>query len=159
MLEPLPKLPSFPRQSPHILTAMTYAYQTPWWIETDCDEFYWFSREYGRILRHHFNNIDYRLANIYKLYEDAHKRLSKAIEQDTPDQFGQAFTDMSCNITHWEFESLLNAAGASLDIIARLVGPAYQENSPPSFSKLCKKKIYMAMLIYYEKHRNFGFLS
>jgi hypothetical protein len=139
MLTSLPNLPVLKRESPKILKAMQKAYQDPWWPESDEDEFYWFSREYGRVLRHHFWNMDYRLQRIHCLYVSAHERASKDLEDAPPEQFGYSFSDQSCLVTHWEFEGFLNAAGAALDVIARLVGPAYTENTPPSFSKLCKK--------------------
>ena len=66
--------------------------------------------------------------------------MSEDLSSAPVEQFGQAFGDRTCSLVHWEFEALLNAAGASLDVIARLIGPAYSENTPVSFSRFCKKK-------------------
>lgn len=40
---------------------------------------------------------------------------------------------------YWNFESFLNAINTALDILSRIVGLAYSENTPVSFSKICKK--------------------
>jgi hypothetical protein len=40
---------------------------------------------------------------------------------------------------YWDFEAFLAAVGSALDVLARLVGLAYKDQTPPSFSKLCAK--------------------
>jgi hypothetical protein len=40
---------------------------------------------------------------------------------------------------YWDFESLLSALSSALDILARLAGLAYAEQTPLSFSKLCRR--------------------
>jgi hypothetical protein len=40
---------------------------------------------------------------------------------------------------YWDFESFLSGVNVALDLLARVVGPAFPQESPPSFSKLCKK--------------------
>jgi len=42
-------------------------------------------------------------------------------------------------MVYWDFEAFLNALGAALDVLARLVGTAFKEQTPPSFTKLCKR--------------------
>jgi hypothetical protein len=40
---------------------------------------------------------------------------------------------------YWDFESYLSEINVALNLLARVVGPAFQQESPPSFNRLCKK--------------------
>ena len=44
------------------------------------------------------------------------------------------------NLLYWDFEAFLSAVGSALDILARVVGPAYEEQAPVSFNRLCSKQ-------------------
>ena len=42
---------------------------------------------------------------------------------------------------YWDFESFLAEIGIVLDLLARIVGTAYRDEMPPSFSPFCRKQI------------------
>jgi hypothetical protein len=39
---------------------------------------------------------------------------------------------------YWDFESFLSEVSIALDLLARVIGPAFREQSPPSFNRLCE---------------------
>jgi len=42
---------------------------------------------------------------------------------------------------YWDFESFLAEIGIVLDLLARIVGTAYRDEMPPSFSPFCRKQV------------------
>lgn len=55
--------------------------------------------------------------------------------------FEMVYSDKSISAMYWDFESFLSAINISLDILARIVGTAYVDQTPVSFNKLCKKDL------------------
>jgi len=102
-------------------------------------EFAWFAREYPRVYRYHIDHVEFRLTQIHAKYQKAHRHFASEIEKAEKSCFGMAMGDKDTLQVYWDFESFLNAMSSSLDILARIVGTAYVEQTPPSFNKLCKK--------------------
>lgn len=102
-------------------------------------EFCWFIREYPRCYRYHLQCASYRLESIYNIYIKAHKYFLSEISQATENCFGFSRSDKETAIIYWEFDALLSSINTALDILARIVGTAYKEQTPPNFNKLCKK--------------------
>ena len=138
LAKPLPRLPKIATalQSPPIVrfcdSVRFQADQPP-----EMDEFLWFIREYPRLYRRHVDHIDHRLANIHTTYTDFHRRLCGILTQENPIRFGGSATfDADVNTIFWDFEALLSATGSALDILVRIVGTAFREQTPPNFNKL-----------------------
>lgn len=132
LLLPLPPKPSITLRSPFVVQVLDDI-RLP--IDDDAlAEFAWFIREYPRIYRHHFDHAEWRLLEIYRKYELMHREYSGK-------PIGGLWSVMNENTSrvYWDFEAFLNGVGAALDILARVVGTAYTEQTSPSFSKLCKK--------------------
>ena len=104
-------------------------------------EFYWFAREYPRFFRSQVNHAQYRLKNIYTLYESqvsAFKRNHANIKIDN--FIGYGIGGREVEMIYWEFEALLGSINTSLELIARILTPAFKQHTPITFNKLCKKK-------------------
>ena len=138
ILLPLRSAPSFSRESPQLVRVLDRIR-----FELDSNEsmaeFCWFAREYPRVYRHHFGHAEHRLRSIYERYQTAHEYFSRELLKADPNCFSMATSNLETLVTYWDFEAFLNAIGAALDVLARLVGTAFKEQTPPSFSKLCKK--------------------
>jgi hypothetical protein len=134
----LPKLPAFPRYSPEVVRILDRIR-----FELDADdayaEFTWFAREYPRVYRYHIDHVEFRLTQIYEKYQRAHRQFTSEITKAKESCFGIAMGNKDTLQVYWDFESFLNAVSSGLDILARIVGTAYVEQTPPSFNKLCKK--------------------
>ena len=107
---------------------------------SESDEFWWFAREYPRCYLHHLDHAQFRLASIYDKYQSMHAHFSTEVD-NLSDELGVwfSYTDQTVRTVYWDFEAYLAAISSALDILARLVGLAYQEQTPPSFNKICKK--------------------
>jgi hypothetical protein len=55
-----------------------------------------------------------------------------------PNTFELSLSNVQVHQVYWDFESFLSEISISLDLLARVVGPAFREESPPSFTRLCK---------------------
>jgi hypothetical protein len=102
-------------------------------------EFCWFAREYPRIFRHHVDHAAYRLRAIHGRYVQAYNSIRSEIEAGSNNLLSHEVGDLRSRSTYFDFEAFLNAVGASLDALARVVGTAYKEQTPPAFNKLCGK--------------------
>ena len=103
-------------------------------------EFYWFAREYPRFYRYHLGHAEHRLKEIHKKYN-----LIKTNEMLHINDFDENCFEVSVSnpMTHqiyWDFEAYLMALNAALDLMARVVGVTYPDQTPVSFNKLCAKK-------------------
>jgi len=103
------------------------------------DEFYWFAREYPRCYRFHLDGADFRLRSIHALMDDIFRGLSETAESAA----GRAalqfnVSDVRVQQVYWDFESYLSEINISLDILARIIGPTFRQQTPPSFNRLCK---------------------
>lgn len=137
----IPTIPKFERNSPKVvLTLDKIRYELDKKGE-DFFEFYWFAREFPRFYRYHIDNIEYRLQTIQKLYEH-HK--TEFLKHNHSKEHGETVemaisTVLSFRI-YWDFEALLGATNSALDILARISGVAYTDQTPVSLNKISKKK-------------------
>jgi hypothetical protein len=67
---------------------------------------------------------------------DLRFELNKRISHSTTEV---ARSDKRVQQVYWDFESYLSELSISLDLLARIVGPAFPQQSPLSFNKLCKQ--------------------
>jgi hypothetical protein len=106
----------------------------------EMDEFAWFAREYPRAYRHHMECAEFRINTIAKLYAELHRELVARV--DGEDQILElAESNVRVKRIYWDFESFLCEIGSALDLLARIVGVAYKDETPPSFSRFCRKEI------------------
>lgn len=103
-------------------------------------EFYWFAREYPRFYRYHLDHAEHHLKEIHEKYH-----VIKSVEMARVKDWNENCFEVSVSnpITHqqyWGFEAYLMELNAALDLLARVVGVAYSEQTPVSFNKLCNKK-------------------
>ena len=135
---PLPELPPMPCESPQIVRVLDDVRYRLFDQEEDSWEFYWFAREYGRIFRHHVDHVEHRLRAIHDAYAELHQELgARLLHLESPGE-----TILSCRSVrelYWDFEAFLSAASSSLDAAARVVGPAYETETPLSFNKFRRK--------------------
>ncbi len=141
-LLPLRLLPNFGLASPKIVTiydrirgALAHGDSTGKY-----EEFYWFAREYSRVFRYHQNHARHRLRSIHEVYEAAHKQFAAELAHGEPRDLERVLSTPRINLLYWDFEAFLSAVGSALDILARVVGPAYEEQAPVSFNRLCSKQ-------------------
>lgn len=109
-------------------------------------EFCWFVREFPRIYRHHLDHAKYRLQEILKAFGHHHSEAGKELASlCDPDNFiGSSRMARSCVkhstfVMYWDFECFLQAVGTALDIVARIAGTAFAEQTSPNFNKFCRK--------------------
>jgi hypothetical protein len=137
-LLPLPDLPAFSRYSPEVVRVLDV-------IRFELDdndafgEFTWFAREYPRVYRYHFDHAESRLKDIHHRYQAAHRHFATELSKASPTCFGMSVGNAETLKVYWDFEAFLNTVSTSLDVLARIVGTAYNEQTPPSFYKFCKK--------------------
>lgn len=102
------------------------------------EEFQWFAREYPRCYRFHLDGAYFRLCSMHKSMTSISRELAMQASVASCQAFELAIANRLVNRLYWDFESYLSEVNTSLDLLARVVGPAFQQQSPPSFSKLCK---------------------
>ena len=137
----IPQLPKFERSSPKVVLTLDKIRYEIDKKGNEYFEFYWFAREYPRFYRYHIDHIEHRLKTIYKLYE-LHR--DNFLEEHKTENLNKSFEIASSTIhsfqIYWDFEALLGATGAALDILARISGIAYEQQTPLSLNKLSSKK-------------------
>lgn len=136
---PLPKLPPIPFESPQIVRVMDEI-RARSVEDDDLMEFYWFAREYPRVYRHHVDHAALRLRLIHDGYVEFHNELSDRV-RDGSAGLGMAISNRRVSEVYWDFEALLNAVSSSLDVLTRVVGPAYELETPLSFRKFVRKHL------------------
>lgn len=109
--------------------------------EGELFEFTWFIREYPRIYRYHLDCAEYRMLEIYKKYEESKEYFEECINKANQNTYEFALSNKSISVMYWNFESFLSSINVALDILSRLVGTAYSEQTPVSFNKLCNKNL------------------
>jgi hypothetical protein len=102
------------------------------------EEFCWFAREYPRCYRFHFDGAEFRLKSLYGLIRSLRSDLARRIGTPDGDTFEFGLSDIRVAQVYWDFESFLSEVSIALDLLARVVGPAFREESPPSFNRLCR---------------------
>jgi len=137
--KPLPKLPEFNYRSPRMVIVLDkIRFELEKDRTNDYSEVVWFLREYPRIFRHHIECAEYRLKNIYNIYESAYKKIIKKIKESNEDIFEYMISGYEIKVLYWEFESLLSSINISLDIISRILSVAFKEEKGATFNKFCK---------------------
>ena len=139
VLLPLRLLPKISKASPEVVRLLDKIR-----FELDADdsmaEFCWFAREYPRVYRHHFGHVEHRLKSIHHRYQKAHDHFSVELPKADANCFGMSTSSIETLIVYWDFEAFLTAISAALDVLARVVGTAFNEHTPPSFNRLCKNR-------------------
>jgi len=137
---PIPRLPNIKRfSSPFLVLScdkMRFSLG-----EDIYSEFGWFIREYPRNYRYHLDHAEFRLNNIYKKYVKAYSYLVEELKKKSNENmFGLGiYNNVETLSIYWDFESFLGAINSALEILARIVGLAYEREVPLSFSKFCKR--------------------
>ena len=116
----------------------------------DYGEFCWFAREYPRCYRFHVDGATHRLKSICGLMlKSKDELIERSIRQRTGEpadaddkRVGEIFEygmeNEDVHKIYWDFESYLSEISISLDLLARIIGPAFKEHTPLSFNKICK---------------------
>ncbi len=142
ILKKIPNLPKFFDGSPFIVKTLDkIRYQID---KNDSDgelsEFYWFAREYPRIYRYHLDHAQHRLKEIHNKYIHNAKELDKILRKASENSFQIAISNKTIHQVYWDFECYLNSINCALDILARIISPAFNEQTPVSLNKICNKK-------------------
>lgn len=128
---PIPPLPPMPRSSPELVSVLDVVRRDSLDDASDEFEFYWFAREYPRAFRHHMDHAAHRLRTIHHIYGEFHRYF---LTRRGPG----GVSNRRVAELYWEFEAFLNAVSCALDILVRIVGLAYAEPTPRSFSRFLK---------------------
>jgi hypothetical protein len=136
---PIPKLPSIKLRSPEVVLAFD---RIRFELE-DSDEhgeFNWFAREYPRCYRYHISHAEHRLVAIHSQYSTAYEYAKERIEKQGKNSRLLSFNHpFDTNELYWDFEAYLSATSSALDILARIVGTCFNEQTPLSFNRLCAR--------------------
>lgn len=137
----IPDIPELKLESPEIVKVLDTMRYEIGRRGDEWQEFYWFAREYPRFYRYHLDNVKFRLRSISELYKFHKKDFIKSYSgKDLKDCFEISVSTMRSFQIYWEFESLLGALCSSLDLIARISGLAYEQQTPVSLNKISGKK-------------------
>jgi hypothetical protein len=60
------------------------------------------------------------------------------MSSEDSDTFEHGLSGIRVAQVYWDFESFLSEISIALDLLARVVGPAFRQEAPPSFNRLCK---------------------
>src|SRR5438128_10544664 len=80
-----------------------------------------------------------------------HEELAERAANSTNRAFEVAKGNLSVDQLYWDFESYLSEINVALDLLARVVGPAFKQESPPSFNKLCKQTLEHPLLDFFRR--------
>jgi hypothetical protein len=109
--------------------------------DDDMAEFWWFAREYPRCYRFHVNAAEFRLKSIHHAMDSIGAQLVAQAQGKNAQTWEIGVCGQMVEQIYWDFESFLSEVSVSLDMLARVVSPAFAQQSPPSFNKLCKWSI------------------
>lgn len=132
-----PRLPEFLRASPEIVLVydrIRFALSD----QDDFGEFCWFAREYPRCYRFHVDGAEFRLRSVHSLMQRTCARLVEDAGGKNAGCYSLGISDRSVEQIYWDFESFLSEISVALDLMARVVGPAFRQQTPPSFNRICK---------------------
>jgi hypothetical protein len=147
MEKPLAPLPIFKpyEGSPALVLIHDKIRRGPLCEQDEYLEFWWFSREYPRVYRHHLDHAEYRLSAIQRTFQEHHakaatliRRESEGWDEETSTYWEYSYRDPTVPPIYWDFESYLQAISSALDIAARIAGTAFKQNTPPNFNRFCK---------------------
>lgn len=112
----------------------------------DFAEFCWFVREYPRCYRFHLDAAEFRLRSVHTLMRSLGIDLLREASESNSEMLECSVSNVRVQQVYWDFESYLSETCIALDMLARVVGPTFPKQSPPSFNKLCKWKESHALL-------------
>jgi hypothetical protein len=133
----LPALPKFRDRSPAVVVLHDKIRRELKDVD-GFEEFCWFAREYPRCYRFHVDGAEFRLKSIHDLMRSLRADLAAQMPAPDGDTFECGLSNIRAAQVYWDFESFLSEVSIALDLLARVVGPAFREESPPSFNRLCK---------------------
>src|SRR5207302_10828818 len=81
---------------------------------------------------------EFRFTSIYRLIQTLRSDRARQLGAPDGDTFELGLSDIRVTQVYWDFESFLSEVSIALDLLARVVGPAFREESPPSFNRLCR---------------------
>jgi len=132
---PVPALPQMPLESPAVVTTLDRIRREDKTIVVN-GELDWFLMEYPRIFRYHVEHVKYRLQSIHAKYLKHFAGVNANIAEYDLTSFIEAMrSNREVSVLHWDFEAMLNAAGSSLDILARIAGLSSTQHTPPNFTR------------------------
>lgn len=138
----LKKLPEFYKSSPKLVSAFDkMRFELESLNSEDYLEFCWYAREFPRYFRYHIDNVEFRIKKIRSLYQlHLNDFLKEKDEIEKRNVFEKGIYNTHTYQIYWEFEALLNALSAALDLLSRVSGLEFEEQTPLSLNKLTKKK-------------------
>ena len=102
------------------------------------DEFAWFAREYPRCYRFHVDAAQFCLKSIHRAMDAIGSKLVRESQARGGNSFEEGVSGHAVDQIYWDFESFLSEVSVALDMLARVISPAFVQHAPPSFTKLCK---------------------
>lgn len=102
------------------------------------DEFSWFAREYPRCYRFHVNGAEFRLRSVHSLMTTLCGDLLRRRPFDNSNCLSVGLGGELVERVYWDFESLLSEVNVALDLLARVLTPAFKTHAPASFNRMCK---------------------
>lgn len=138
----LKPLPDFYNTSPKVVKAFdTMRFELDDENSDEYAEFYWYAREFPRYYRYHIDNVEFRIKKIHSLYQlHLNDFLKEADKIEKSNIFEKGIYNTHTYQIYWEFEALLNALSAALDILSRISGLEFEQQTPLSLNQLSKKK-------------------
>ncbi|GMX66232.1 hypothetical protein Elgi_55040 [Paenibacillus elgii] len=143
LLKELPRFPEISLSSPQIVKVLDkIRFELEKQDEDgEYSEFCWFVREYPRAYRYHINCAQYRLKNIFSIYNEAYDYFAEQLQSVEENCYHMSYSNEKTYILYWEFESFLSSINIALDFIARIISTGYKDHMPASFNKICKKEL------------------
>jgi hypothetical protein len=140
-LKPLPRI-IYPDLSPKVVDVLDSIRFGPLRESDDHGEFCWFIREYPRVYRHHVDHAEHRLRSIQAAYEVLHDEAAHKIRNRTARTQSRMTRGgagpVDTYAIYWDFESFLSATCSALDVLARVAGTAFKQDTAPNFNRFCK---------------------
>jgi hypothetical protein len=118
------------------------------------EEFCWFAREYPRCYRFHFTGAEFRLKSVHSLMESICRELVSGAASSTDTTYSYGISDIRVEQVYWDFESFLSEVNIALDLLARVVGLAFPQQTPANFNRFCKLPGEHPLLIIFRKARS-----
>ncbi len=84
------------------------------------------------------DGAEFRLNSVHALMQSLRSDLARKVSGSDRDIFECGMSDIRVARVYWDFESFLSEISVALDLLARVVGPAFGQESPSSFNRLCK---------------------
>jgi hypothetical protein len=84
------------------------------------------------------DGAEFRVKSVHSLMQELRSHLIHRLGASHASTYELGTSDLSVQQVYWDFESFLCEISIALDLLARVVGPAFKEESPPSFNRLCK---------------------